>query len=125
MGWEVHPDGLRHLLERIHREYAPPSIAITENGAAFVDEVAEGEIHDSDRIDYLRRHLTALHRAMRRGVDVRGYLLWTVLDNFEWSWGFTRRFGIVHVDYDTLQRTIKDSGRWYSQLVSTRRIPAQ
>lgn len=124
MGWHIAPDGFEELLVAVHEQFPQLPLVITENGAAFADEVVDGEIHDADRIDYLRRHLTALHRVMQRGVDVRGYLLWTVMDNFEWSWGFTRRFGIVRVDYDTLQRTVKDSGRWYSQLVKTRRIPA-
>ena len=124
MGWHIAPDGFEELLVAVHEQFPQLPLMITENGAAFADEVVDGEIHDADRIDYLRRHLTALHRVMQRGVDVRGYLLWTVMDNFEWSWGFTRRFGIVRVDYDTLQRTVKDSGRWYSQLVKTRRIPA-
>jgi beta-glucosidase len=98
-------------------------LMITENGAAFADQVDDGAVHDVARIDYLRRHLTALHRATQRGVDVRGYLVWSLLDNFEWSWGYSKRFGIVRVDYDTLQRTVKDSGRWYSQLAATLRIP--
>ena len=123
MGWHIAPDGFEELLVAVHEEFPQLPLMITENGAAFADEVVDGEIHDADRIDYLRRHLTALHRVIQRGVGVRGYLLWTVMDNFEWSWGFTRRFGIVHVDYDTLQRTVKDSGRWYSRLVNTRRIP--
>ena len=86
-------------------------LMITENGAAFERRgSAEGRVHDPKRIDYLRRHFTAAHRAMQRGVDLRGYLVWSLLDNFEWGYGFSKRFGIVHVDYDSLERTVKDSG---------------
>jgi beta-glucosidase len=96
---------------------------ITENGAAFADVVTDGAVHDVDRSDYLRRHITAVHRARERGVDLRGYLVWSLLDNFEWAYGFSKRFGIVRVDYGTLERTVKDSGRWYAGLASTHRIP--
>lgn len=97
---------------------------ITENGAAFDgDEVVDGRVHDPERVDYLRRHFTAAHRAMQRGVDLRGYQVWSLLDNFEWAYGYTKRFGIVHVDYETQQRTLKDSAHWYRELISSRRIP--
>ena len=99
-------------------------LMITENGAAFDgDEVIEGRVHDPERVDYLRRHFTAAHRAMQRGVDLRGYQVWSLLDNFEWAYGYTKRFDIVHVDYDTQVRTPKDSAHWYSELIRTRRIP--
>jgi beta-glucosidase len=123
MGWNIAPDGFEELLLAVHGEFPKLPLMITENGAAFADQVDDGAVHDVARIDYLRRHLTALHRATQRGVDVRGYLVWSLLDNFEWSWGYSKRFGIVRVDYDTLQRTVKDSGRWYSQLAATLRIP--
>ena len=98
---------------------------VTENGAAFDDTVAaDGSVPDPERLDYLRRHLTAAHRAMARGVDLRGYFVWSLLDNFEWGYGYAKRFGIVRVDFNTLERTVKDSGRWYQQLVATHRIPA-
>jgi beta-glucosidase len=97
---------------------------ITENGAAFEDEVAaDGSVHDPDRVDYLRRHLSAAHRAIARGVDLRGYFVWSLLDNFEWGYGFAKRFGIVRVDFDSLQRTVKDSGLWFGQLARTRVLP--
>jgi beta-glucosidase len=96
---------------------------ITENGAAFDDEVREGRVRDSLRVDYLIRHFTAAHRAMARGVDLRGYLVWSLLDNFEWSYGYSKRFGIVHVDYESQERTVKDSGHWLTELIRTRRIP--
>jgi beta-glucosidase len=96
---------------------------ITENGAAFDDELVEGRVRYPKRIDYLRRHLTAVHRAIERGVNMRGYLVWSLLDNFEWAYGYSKRFGIVHVDFDTFVRTTKDSGRWYARLTHNRSIP--
>ena len=101
---------------------------VTENGAAFDDVVTETPdgpaVHDLDRIDYLRRHFTAAHRAMQRGVDLRGYQVWSLLDNFEWGYGYYKRFGIVHVDYDTLERLPKGSAKWYAELIRSRAIPA-
>jgi beta-glucosidase len=87
---------------------------ITENGAAFADRVSvDGTIHDAARIDYLRRHLAAVHRAIEEGVDVRGYFVWSLLDNFEWSYGYGKRFGLIAVDYATQERRLKDSAYWY------------
>ena len=80
-------------------------------------------MHDAERIDYLRRHFVAAHRAMQRGVDLRGYLVWSLFDNFEWGLGYSKRFGIVHVDYETQARTVKDSGRWLKALITTRVLP--
>ena len=101
---------------------------VTENGAAFDDVVTETPdgraVHDVDRIDYLRRHFTAAHRAMERGVDLRGYQVWSLLVNFEWGYGYSKRFGIVHVDYGTLERLPKDSAKWYAELIRSRAIPA-
>jgi beta-glucosidase len=96
---------------------------ITENGAAFDDVEIEGRVHDPKRTDYLRRHFTAAHRAMQRGVDLRGYLVWSLLDNFEWGYGFSKRFGIVRVNYDSLERTVKDSGLWLAELAETHILP--
>jgi beta-glucosidase len=87
------------------------------------DGRAGPEVDDQDRIDYLRRHFTAAHRAMARGVDLRGYQVWSFLDNFEWGYGYSKRFGIVRVDYDTLERLPKASARWFADLIRTRRIP--
>jgi beta-glucosidase len=120
MGWEVNPDGLRALLVRLGREYsALPPLYVTENGGAyggdFVDE--DGHVHDPDRTSYILQHIKAVADAVGEGADVRGYFLWSLLDNFEWAWGFQKRFGIVHVDYETQARTIKDSGLAYSRLV--------
>ncbi|WP_158879864.1 GH1 family beta-glucosidase [Amycolatopsis anabasis] len=114
------PDGLRELLvsfERRYREALPP-IYLTENGCSFADEVApDGGVHDPERIDFLTEHLGAVRAAMDAGVDVRGYFVWSLMDNFEWSKGYAPRFGLVHVDYETLRRTRKDSFAWYRELV--------
>ena len=114
MDWPMVPSGLTALLQRVHREYAVP-LVVTENGMASRDVVAaDGAVHDADRIDYLRDHLAAVRDAIDAGADVRGYYVWTLLDNFEWAWGYDKRFGVVHVDFDTQARTVKDSARWYA-----------
>ncbi|WP_458116608.1 GH1 family beta-glucosidase [Arthrobacter sp. D2-10] len=128
MGWNIDPSGLEDLLVSLHEGWPELPLMVTENGAAFQDTVevnADGarRVQDVDRIDYLRRHFTAAHRAMARGVDLRGYQVWSLMDNFEWGYGYSKRFGIVHVDYDTLERTPKDSSQWYAQLIQERRIP--
>ena len=127
MGWNIEPEGLYDLLVSLHDEFPEQPLMVTENGAAFPDVVSpdsEGAaVHDADRIDYLRRHITAVHRALQDGVDLRGYFVWSLLDNFEWGFGYSKRFGIVRVDYDTLERLPKDSAGWYSELASSRRIP--
>jgi beta-glucosidase len=117
MGWEVYPRGLTELLLTLHREYTLPPVYITENGAAFDDAVEAGKVHDPRRIEYLQTHIAAVADAMDRGVPVAGYMVWSLLDNFEWSSGYARRFGIVHVDYATQRRTPKDSAQWYREFV--------
>jgi len=118
-GWEVFPQGLTDTLLWVRRTYGDIPLYVTENGAAFFDPpVAEGgRVRDPLRIDYLRRHLRAVHEAIRAGCDIRGYMVWSLLDNLEWSLGYSKRFGIVHVNYATQQRTVKDSGRWYANVV--------
>jgi len=123
MGWNIAPDGLEELLVSLSDRFPDLPLMITENGAAFEDEVVGDRVPDELRIDYLRRHISAAHRAMGRGVDLRGYLVWSLLDNFEWGYGFSKRFGIIHVDYDTQKRTVKDSGRWLATLIERRTIP--
>ena len=118
MGWDIVPEGLRKTLVRIARDYDAPPILITENGSAWEDEVVDGEVHDPDRIEYLDQHLGAIADAIADGADVRGYFAWSLLDNFEWAWGYERRFGIVRVDYDTQERTVKDSGRHYAAIAA-------
>jgi len=128
MDWEVQPDGLRRLLERVHRDYTGPAgvaLYVTENGAAFDDEVAEdGSIPDVERAEYIKDHLRAAHAALESGVDVRGYFAWSLLDNFEWAYGYEKRFGIVRVDFDTLERTPKLSAWRYAEIARTGRVLA-
>ena len=118
-GWEVYPKGLTDVLVWVTERYGKIPLYITENGAAFYDPPTpvDGRIEDYLRVDYYRTHLRAAHEAMRRGVDLRGYFAWSLLDNFEWSLGYAKRFGIVHVDYETQTRTVKDSGRFYSEVI--------
>jgi beta-glucosidase len=124
MGWNIDPSGMFELLTDIGSRYPDLPLMVTENGAAFYDEVSDdGQVQDADRVSYLHGHINAVGEAIDAGVDVRGYFLWSLLDNFEWSWGYDRRFGIIRVDYDTLKRTVKDSGRWYSELIRTRQLP--
>ncbi|MFL5721651.1 MAG: GH1 family beta-glucosidase [Chloroflexota bacterium] len=119
MDWHVAPDGLRDTLMDLHRTYAPREIVITENGAAYPDAVeGDGEVHDVRRRDYLARHIAAAADALDAGVPLTGYYAWSVLDNYEWSLGYSRRFGLVHVDFDTQRRTPKDSARWYQRLAT-------
>ena len=119
MGWAVEPDGLVWMLRRLADEYPVVPIMICENGAAYPDEVAAvGLVPDPDRVEYLRLHVDAVARAIEAGVDVRGYFVWSILDNFEWAKGYDIRFGIVHVDYDTLERTVKQSGHWYRDVLA-------
>ena len=119
MDWEVFPDGFHDILTWINAEYDNPPIYITENGAAYDDRRIEEEVHDTDRIAYLKDYLRNLHRAMEDGCDVRGYFVWSFLDNFEWEYGLSKRFGIVYVDYDTQRRVVKESGRWYREICRT------
>ena len=118
MGWAIDASGLEDLLLAVERRLPDQPVLITENGAAFDDHVEDGRIRDTDRIAYLAEHLAAVGRVIGQGVDVRGYLLWSLLDNFEWAFGYARRFGVVHVDYDTQVRTAKDSAYWYRDLIA-------
>jgi len=113
MDWEVYPQGLTALLLRLHQDYAVPPMFITENGGAFKDPLINGQVHDADRTRYLQTHIDAVQRAMAQGVNMGGYMVWSLMDNFEWASGYAKRFGIVHVDYATQKRTLKDSARWY------------
>lgn len=123
MGWRIEPGALTELLLGVRRDYPDVPLMITENGAAFEDVVsADGAVHDPERIDYVRGHLRAVHAAIEAGADVRGYFLWSLMDNFEWAWGFSKRFGIVHVDYATLQRTPKDSALWYREMIAANAV---
>jgi beta-glucosidase len=124
MGWEVDAPGLYDILTQLHRDYGPVPLYVTENGAAFADEVAaDGGVHDKARIDYLDAHLREAHRALSDGVDLRGYFVWSMLDNFEWAHGYSKRFGLVYVDYETLRRTPKDSFYFYADVIRRGGLP--
>jgi beta-glucosidase len=120
-GWEVFPQGLTDTLLWIRDNYGNPPVYITENGAAFFDppHVEGAVLEDPLRVDYLRKHITAVYNAMQRGADIRGYFVWSLFDNFEWAYGFSKRFGIVHMNYQTLQRTPKTSAHFYSKVIAT------
>lgn len=118
MGWEVYPEGLTELLVRLHQDYEIPPLYVTENGGAFKDVLVDGRVHDTHRKDYIARHIAAVADAMTKGVPMEGYMVWSLLDNFEWAFGYEKRFGIVHVDYETQKRTLKDSALWYRSFLS-------
>jgi beta-glucosidase len=125
MGWPVDASGLRELLLRLRDDYGQIPLLITENGAAYDDTVSgTGAVHDPERTAYLASHLRASHEAIAAGVDLRGYFVWSLMDNFEWALGYSKRFGIVHIDYATQQRTVKDSGLWYRDVIAAHGIPA-
>jgi beta-glucosidase len=124
MGWPVEPDGLTDLLIRLHREYTRIPIYITENGIAVHDYVdPEGDVDDEERVAFLDAHFRAAHAAIERGVDLRGYMVWSLLDNFEWAEGYSKRFGIVFVDYGTQRRIPKMSARWYNEVIEHNGLP--
>ena len=125
MGWEVYPDGLVELLVRLHDDYGAPPTYVTESGAAYADRREGGRVRDVDRIAYLRRHVEALERAVEHGVDLRGYFVWSLLDNLEWALGYSRRFGIVHVDFETLERLPKASYAWYRDEIAAHHATAR
>ncbi|GAA2415114.1 GH1 family beta-glucosidase [Actinomadura vinacea] len=119
MGWPVDAAGLEEMLLGLRRDHPALPLMVTENGAAYADAVGpDGRIRDGDRIAYLRDHLAAMRRAVETGVDVRGYFAWSLLDNFEWAYGYDRRFGLIHVDYATGERRWKDSAHWYKEAIS-------
>jgi beta-glucosidase len=125
MGWVVDPTGLYDLLMRLHRELPDLPLMMTENGAAFIDVVEpDGSVPDPDRVNYLRGHLNAVANAITDGADVRGYFVWSLMDNYEWAWGYAKRFGVIRVDFDTQERTIKDSGRFYADVVRENSVPS-
>jgi beta-glucosidase len=122
MEWEVYPDGLRNMLLRIRDDYGPRAIYITENGASFPDvRVHDGQVRDPERQAYLEGYLAAIGRAIEAGAPVKGYFVWTFLDNFEWGWGYWKRFGIVYVDFPTLERVPKGSYYWYRDFIAGQR----
>jgi beta-glucosidase len=125
MGWEVYPEGLYEILTRLKADYDFPAYYITENGVAYPDHVgADGKVFDSRRVAYLRDHFIQAARAIAEGVPLRGYFVWSLMDNFEWSFGFSKRFGLVHTDYATQQRTPKASALWYSRVIAENAVEA-
>lgn len=119
MGWEVYPRGIYELLTRVHRDYGPLPLYITENGAAFNDELnSDGTINDKRRINYLQGYLAEAWNAIQEGVPLKGYFVWTLMDNFEWSFGYSKRFGLIYIDYTTQKRYFKDSAYWYRDVIS-------
>jgi beta-glucosidase len=125
LGWEVQPEGLTRLLVRLRDDYSPPPMYVTENGAAYPDVLVDGAVEDPERRDYIEAHLRAVHAALAAGVDVRGFYQWSLLDNFEWAFGYGQRFGIVYVDYPTQLRIPKASARYYSRVATTGVVPAE
>ncbi|MCZ7413443.1 MULTISPECIES: GH1 family beta-glucosidase [unclassified Streptomyces] len=124
MDWPVDAEGLYELLTRLRDELPGVPLVITENGAAYDDYAdPEGNVHDPERVAYLHEHLAAVHRALAAGAEVRGYFLWSLLDNFEWAYGYGKRFGIVHVDFASQRRTPKDSARWYAETIARNSLP--
>ncbi|MBL8103346.1 MAG: family 1 glycosylhydrolase, partial [Anaerolineales bacterium] len=118
MDWEVFPEGLYKILGRLYFDYDFPAIHITENGAAFVDEIdSDGEVDDPARLSYIQRHLQQVHRAIEAGIPVKGYFAWSLMDNFEWGFGYSKRFGLVYVDYKTQKRIVKSSAKWYQRAI--------
>jgi beta-glucosidase len=123
MGWEVYPQGLTDLLVRLNTDYPMPPIFITENGAAYPDAPSGESIHDPERVNYFASHIEAVRQATEQGVDVRGYFAWSLMDNFEWAHGYSKRFGLVYVDYGDQDRILKDSAKWYRALASSEPQP--
>jgi beta-glucosidase len=116
--WEIYPNGIYELLNRIWRDYQPKTLFVTENGVPVHDRLTpDGQVLDQPRIDYLHSHLVQVHRAIEEGIPILGYLVWSLLDNFEWNLGYQMRFGLIHIDYANLTRTIKQSGYWFSDVI--------
>ncbi len=123
MGWEVYPEGLYEILGRLHFDYRFPALYVTENGAAYSDGIGpDGLVHDPRRVTYLREHFGAAARAIAAGVPLKGYFVWSLLDNFEWVHGYSKRFGLVYVDYPTQRRVMKSSGHWYGRVIAANAV---
>jgi beta-glucosidase len=117
--WEIYPGGLYDLLTWVHRDYPQiPEIYVTENGMSLYDVVEDGKVHDPRRIEFLKQHFAAAHAAFEAGVPLKGYFVWSLMDNFEWAFGYDSRFGLAYVDFATQQRILKDSGSWFGQVAA-------
>ena len=121
MGWEIDRSGLLEVLSRVARDYPGIPMVVSENGAAFDDVLEHGRVPDAERVDYLDAHLRACRDAIDAGVPLEGYFAWSLMDNFEWAWGYGKRFGLVHVDFETQRRVLKDSALWYSEIIRQNR----
>jgi len=122
MGWEISPEGFIDIVRQIRENYTDIPVMITENGSAFKDEIKNGEIEDTERLEYLKSHLEAVVKMNEEGLNVTAYYVWSLMDNFEWAFGYDKRFGIIGVDYETQKRIIKKSGRYYSNIIKTRSL---
>ncbi|GGF27547.1 beta-glucosidase [Halobacillus andaensis] len=122
IGWPIYADGFYKALTNLKESYGDVPIYITENGACYNHGVEDGKVNDQERIDYLKQHITSLHRAIKAGVPIKGYIVWSLLDNFEWAEGYEKRFGIIHVNFDTFERTRKESYYWYKNTVENKRF---
>ena len=120
IGWEIYPQAFSELLVTLNNTYDLPPIYITENGAAMADKIIDGSVNDLDRVDYYQQHLNSVNHAIKQGVNVQGYFAWSLMDNFEWAEGYSKRFGLVYVDYETQKRIIKTSGNAYKELICRR-----
>jgi beta-glucosidase len=126
IGWEVFPDGLFQVLMRVHLDYRPARIFVTENGAAYSDAPdARKRVADARRVKFLRDHLLSARRAIDAGVPLEGYFAWSLMDNYEWDHGYTQRFGVAWVDYATQERVVKDSGHWYRHVIDENAVPSE
>jgi beta-glucosidase len=124
LGWPIHPEGITRVLAWIRDRYKNPPVIVTENGVAFEDQVVNGRVDDAERIEYLRDHFIAAHEAIEQGVDLRGWYVWALLDTWEFSLGYKGRFGLIHVDYNSLARTVKESGRWFARVMANNAVEA-
>lgn len=122
MNWEIYPEGLYDLLINISKEYTDLPLYITENGAAFNDKVENGTVNDKKRIEFLKGHFRSAHEAIQSGVNLQRYYVWSLMDNFEWAYGYSKRFGIIYVDYSTKERILKDSAHWYKEVIRTNSV---
>ncbi|MBE0478753.1 beta-glucosidase [Candidatus Aerophobetes bacterium] len=123
MGWEIYPSGIYELLKRVQNDYSPEVMYITENGAAFPDTIGnDGKVEDERRINYLKEHFSFAHKAMLEGVRLKGYFVWSLMDNFEWAYGYSKRFGLIYVDYPTQKRIFKKSANWYRQVIQSNSV---
>jgi len=123
MDWEVYPQGIYEVLKKVQNDYSPRAIYITENGVAFLDKLdKEAKVKDDQRISYLKEHISFVHKAIEEGIKLKGYFVWSLMDNFEWTYGYSKRFGLIYVDYPTQKRIFKESAYWYKKIIENNGI---